>query len=44
MFSTKGMTVLAAIAAAIFLLLIGLQTWELKSYSAPPSVWPAAGR
>ena len=42
MFSSKVLAILAAVAAICFLLLVGLQVWELKGYSAEPSVWPAA--
>lgn len=42
MFSSKVISILAIAATVCFLLLIGLQIWEINGYSAEPSVWPAA--
>jgi len=41
MFSSKIMTILAAVATVCILVLIGLQVGEWMYYSAVPSVWPS---
>ncbi len=44
MFSTKILSVLAAVVIVLFLALITLQAVELSHYKSAPSAWPAAGQ
>lgn len=40
MFSSNGLSAMTLVALLLLLAVVGLQLFELSSYSAIPSVWP----
>jgi len=40
MFSSNGLAAITLVALVLMLAVVGLQIFEITSYSAVPSIWP----